>query len=112
AAAVKGILQGTQERGGQLNPAERKWAESSVIRLLDSSQPRQLQDGIELAGLMKLAAAQAALLGITKNPERSEAQRKSAITALVSIEPRKHVEPLARLLLDDKEAIGVREQIA
>jgi len=112
AAAVKGILQGTQERGGQLSPAERKWAETSVIHLLDATQPRQLQDGIELAGSMKLAGAQAALLGITKNPERPEAQRKSAVVALVAIEPKKHVEPLARLLLDDSEKIAVREQIA
>ncbi len=111
-AAVRGLIQGTQERGGRLNDSERRWAEETVGRLLDSTQPKVLQDGIELAGSMKLADAQPALLGISKNSERPEAQRKSAIVALVTIEPRKHVEPLARLLLDEGEKIGVREQIA
>lgn len=110
--AIRAIIQGTQERGGQLKVDERRWAQDTVVRLLDSNASKPLQDGIDLAGAMRLFEAQPALLGISKNPERPEAQRKSAIAALVAIEPRKHVEPLARLLLDDKETIGVREQIA
>src|SRR5262245_33264810 len=111
-ASVKGLLQGTQERGGKLNNLEQKWAAGAVARLLDSTKPNVLQDGIELAGSMKLGIAQPALLGITKNPQQPEAQRKSAIAALVTIEPKQHVDALTRLLLDDAEKIGVREQIA
>jgi putative heme-binding domain-containing protein len=111
-AGTRGLVQGTQERGGQLSDAERRWVEDATARLLDSKQAKPLQDGIEVAGALKIAAAQPALLGIVRNGGLPEAQRKSAVAALVSIEPRQHVEPLVRLLLNDKEPIGVREQVA
>ncbi len=110
--AVKALVQGIQERGGQLNDAERRWVDENILRLLDSARADQLQDGIDLAGGLKLAPAQPALLGIAKNPQQPEPQRKSAIAALVNIEPRKHIGPLTHLLLDENEPIGIREQIA
>jgi putative heme-binding domain-containing protein len=112
AAAVKGILQGTQERGGQLNPAERGWAEQTVKRLLKSSKPKVLQDGIELAGSMKIYSAEPYLIAIATNPDYPEDQRKSAIAAVVIVEPKHHIDTLAHLLVHDAEKIGVREQIA
>jgi putative heme-binding domain-containing protein len=52
------------------------------------------------------------LLRIVEEADNAEAHRKSAVAALVTIEPKNHVNSLARLLLDDAEKIGVREQIA
>jgi putative heme-binding domain-containing protein len=111
-AAVKAVVQATQERGGALNDAERSWAEEIVLRLLQSTTSGILQDGIDLAASMKIDSAQTALIGIATSTEGREPHRKSAIAALVAIEPRKHVDSLGRLLLDANESIGVREQVA
>ncbi len=110
AVAVKAIFHAAQERGAQLNESERQWAEEITLRLLAKKKP--LQDGIELASALKLSAAQAPLLRVITNSEYSERERKSAIAALVTIEPKKHVDSLSHVLLDDAEKIGVREQIA
>jgi putative membrane-bound dehydrogenase-like protein len=110
AAGVRGLVQGTQERGAQLSSAERAWAEQVVVALLESR--RALKDSIEMAGALRIAAAQTPLLGIVTNSKLAEAERRAAIAALLAIEPHKHVGPLAQLLVDDKEPIGLREQVA
>jgi putative heme-binding domain-containing protein len=110
AAAVRGLIQGTQERGAQLSPEERRWAEEVIVGLLTAR--RALKDTIEMAGALRVSAAQAPLLDIVNSRKVAEAERRGAIAALLTIEPRNHVEPLARLLVDDKEPIGLREQVA
>src|SRR5439155_24377413 len=42
----------------------------------------------------------------------SEGLRKACITALVAIDAKEAVEPLTQLLLNEKEAIAIREQTA
>jgi putative heme-binding domain-containing protein len=110
AAAVRGLVQGMQERGAPLSQDQRRWAEDVVVALLTSRHA--LKDSIELAGTLRIGAAQAGLSSIVQDRALAEAERRGAVAALLSIEPHKHVGPLALLLVDDQEPIGLREQIA
>ena len=110
-AAVKALALGTRERGGQLNDDERRWAEKTIVGLLDGPQDPKVHGAVELAGQLKIVGAQTALLDLAKNGPTIPV-RRSAVVALVHIEPRKHLETLSRLLLDESDALEVREQVA
>jgi putative heme-binding domain-containing protein len=109
---VKAFVQASQERGMQLKDEERSWAVGRVLRGLTASSKRELGESIELAAALRISVAEEPLLRIVEEADNAEAHRKSAVAALVTIEPKNHVNSLARLLLDDAEKIGVREQIA
>jgi putative heme-binding domain-containing protein len=112
AALIKAEQQGTQERGAKLDEATLHWAQDLDRELLAAAQPDRLQAGIELAGLLKIEAAQgrlAALLADRKMPER---RRREAAAALTAIDPQRHLDALGRILGDPSEALGLREQLA
>ena len=110
---LKAVLQGAQERGLKLAKGELAVAEAIVIDLLET--PTRLdvvQVGVELAGTMKLTKAQPQLLFLVKKAGIPDALRKAAIVSLVSIDAKQAVEPLTQLLLNEKETLAIREQVA
>jgi putative heme-binding domain-containing protein len=112
AGLLKSVQQANQERGRGAGDAERKLAESLVRTLLASSNTPQVQSGIELAGLFKLAAAQPALVSIARDPKVAEPVRNSAASAAIASDPVGAVKALSAILLDDKEQVVVRQQVA
>jgi putative heme-binding domain-containing protein len=112
AVLLKTVQQASQERGQKLGDKEKRLAETVAGHLLASPDPKQVQNGIELASAFKLLSAQPALLDLARDTRAPEAIRKSAVTTAVSIEPAKAVKVLGEVLLNDKEAIAVREQVA
>jgi putative heme-binding domain-containing protein len=109
AALFQAVQRGLQERGSSLGDTEKTWAKELVLRLIASSH---LQTGIELAGFLKLEAVADVIANLASNANIKEAQRRSAVTALVSIQPKKSVVLLGRMLLNPQEPLGVREQAA
>lgn len=109
---LKAAVQGAQERGSALTADEKSAAASIVNRLLDAPAANELQLGVELAGAVKLAGAQPKILALVGKSNVPQPVRKSCIATLMEIDARQAVPPLTRLLLNDKEAIELREQIA
>lgn len=111
-AVVKSVQQGLQEAGRALGQTERAWAEKHALKLLASAEADQQQTGIEIAGSLKLAPAQTALLELATNAKNKDAQRKNAVAALFAIEPLKYVGVFEPLLTDAKQSIEFREEVA
>jgi putative heme-binding domain-containing protein len=111
-ALLKAIVQANQERGGKIHAIDQEKCEQTVIALLDSKQSDEQQTGAELAGALKLARAQPKLLAIVAQASVPEPVRKSCITTLVSIDAKQAIGPLGLMLLNEKEPIAIREQVA
>jgi putative heme-binding domain-containing protein len=109
AALFQAVQRGLQERGASLGDLEKTWAKELVLRLIGAAD---LQTGIDLAGSLRLEAVADVMANLAGNANIKEAQRRSAITALVSIQPKKSVGVLGRMLLNPEEPVGVREQAA
>jgi putative heme-binding domain-containing protein len=112
ASVLKATVQAAQERGIKLTEADRASAEAIVARLLKAPPSNEFQSGVELAGALKLISAQPQLLATVAQKKVPESLRKACITALVAIDAKRAVPPLTQLLLNDKEAIAIREQVA
>ena len=106
---MKTVQQAAQERGKPLGATDVALAETLAIKLLASPQ---VPLGIELAGLFKFPKTQEALVKVVDNPKANKNVRKSAVVALVAIDPKGNTAALARLISSPTEAIEVREQIA
>ncbi|MBI1832986.1 MAG: HEAT repeat domain-containing protein, partial [Planctomycetes bacterium] len=109
---LKAAVQGAQERGIKLSPEDIASAESMIIELLETPRPDVKQTGAELAGTLKLARTHPHILQLVNKAETPESLRKACITSLVAIDAKNAVEPLTQMLLNDKEAIAIREQTA
>ncbi len=109
---LKTILQANQERGGTLSKADLVKCETTVANLLDAKGSADKQIGAELAGTLKLASTQPILLAMISKTETAEAVRKSCVGALVSIDAKSAIPPLGQMLLNEKEPIALREQVA
>jgi putative heme-binding domain-containing protein len=112
AAVLKTVQQATQERGAAVGKKERDFADHVANALLASANAKDVQSGIELAGAFKLVSAQPALLGLAKSPAASDAVRKTAVSTAVTIDPAGAVKALSEVMLNDAEALPVREQAA
>ncbi len=112
ATILKAALQGAQERGAKLTEKDRALAETMVFELLATPPLEVKQSGLELAGTLKLIKTQPQILAMVNNAKIPEATRKACITALVNIDAKAAVRPLTHLLLNEKETIAVREQVA
>jgi putative heme-binding domain-containing protein len=108
----KAIQQGTQERGGKLNEAASRWAEELARSLLDASDADMVVSGAELAGSMQMVTLQEPLVALANKRNRSEAERKAAVDALMAINPAKHISLLDRLLDEPSELTSFREYVA
>jgi putative heme-binding domain-containing protein len=109
AAAFKAAQRGLQERGAAFGVVEKTWAKELVLRLIGAAD---LQTGIDLAGFLKLESVADVMANLASNANIKEPQRRSAIAALVSIQPRKHLSLLGKILLNSADPPGVREQAA
>jgi putative heme-binding domain-containing protein len=112
AAILKATLQGAQERGIKLTNQDRESAGAGVAELLKTPALDVVQSGVELAGALKLTKMQPQILALVNQAKTPEALRKACITSLVAIDAKEAVEPLTQLLLNEKEAIAIREQTA
>ncbi len=111
-SVLKAAVQAAQERGIKLTDDDRTSAEGIVERMLKAPPSNELQIGVELAGTLKLARTKLRLFELVSQPNIPEPVRKTCITSLVSIDPTEAVPTLERLLLNEKEAITIREQVA
>jgi putative heme-binding domain-containing protein len=109
---LKAIQQGTQERGGSLGPEARKLAADVAKTLLASTKGSEVQAGIELAGSMKLEGAKETLVLVVEGKKSPAAQRTSAMTALVALDPAGSVAMLGKFLKDAAEPYDLREKAA
>jgi putative heme-binding domain-containing protein len=109
---VRAAAQALQERGEKLNGPERNFAMYLSNLQLQSKKASDIQEGIDLAQSLRMADSFEPLLGLVRERSLPGAQRKNAIAALVAIDPAKSQQPLAQILLDDKENLAVREQVA
>jgi putative heme-binding domain-containing protein len=109
---LKAVIQGAQERGIKLGDADRAAASKIVEALIDSAPALASLVGAEVAGTLKIASAQPRLLALVSQSTTAEPLRKTCIASLVQIDAKGTIAPLARILLNDKEAIQVREQVA
>jgi putative heme-binding domain-containing protein len=109
AAAFKAAQRGLQERGAALGQSEKTWAKELVLSLIGAGD---LQTGIDLAGFLKLETVADVIANLAGNTHIQEAPRRSAITAVVAIQPKKHIGLLGKMLLNAEEPLGVREQAA
>jgi putative heme-binding domain-containing protein len=106
----KAIQQGCQARGATPDEAHRRWGEELVRKLLSSPQDGEVLAGIELAGSLKLDSMRALFVSIATDPSASEAQRTTALTALLAADPRRTVPLLGQALIDPNAPIGLRER--
>jgi putative heme-binding domain-containing protein len=109
---LKAIQQGTQERGGSLGADARKLAADVATTLMASANENEVQAGIELAGSMKLEGARETLATVVEAKKSPAPQRKSAMTALVALDPAGSVVTLGKILKDVAEPYELREQSA
>ena len=109
---IRAIIQGTQERGGKLSAPARAYAESLVGDLLGDKQAEPVTLGIELAGLLKLETAQDVLADLATRKNLPEATRKSAMSALVSINATIQLKLLGGILADPTEPPPLRDHAA
>jgi putative heme-binding domain-containing protein len=112
ASLLLAVVQATQERGAKLSDEARKLSESQVGSLLAADQTESQTLGIALAGALQVKTAQAALMLLAKRRDLPESQRKSAASALVSIDPQNHVKLLSNLLVDPDEPPAIRDHAA
>lgn len=111
AVLLRTLQQALQERGEKAGPAEIAWASEIAGRLLNETNPGKIQEGIDLAQTLKLPSTLDRLLALVTNKDTQPLQRRNAISTLVAIDPAKTQEPLAELLLSEKESLAIREQV-
>jgi putative heme-binding domain-containing protein len=111
-ALLKAMQQGTQERGGSLDPKVLTFAADVAKTLLASTNGGDVQAGIELAGSMKLEGAKETLAMVVAGKKSPAAQRTSAMTALVALDPTGSVASLGTILKDSAEPYDLREKAA
>jgi len=106
-----GVVQkARQERGAGLGKEERLRAGALVANLLKSRLKNAVGTGVDLAGSLRLAGTDLALLDIARSPKISDKLRIKAVSALVAIEPEKHLPSLSAIIMAEGP-FAVREQI-
>lgn len=109
---LKTILQANQERGVQLAEADRKELEAVVFRFLAAENSGTWAVGAELAGAIRLAKVQPDLLALVRSAIVPATLRKTCVNSLIQIDAQKAIPALEPLLLNEGEAITIREQVA
>jgi putative heme-binding domain-containing protein len=111
-AFLKGIVQGSQERGAALDPALRDWAQAVAPKLLESKHPNDVGAGIEIAGAVRLPELVAPLTTLVTSERLPDPQRAAAIDALSRTEPAGAIGLLGGLLSDAGEPTPLRQRAA
>jgi putative heme-binding domain-containing protein len=108
---LKAVQQGTQERGGQLPAAARAWAQELGPRLLAAREPELVQAAADLAGSLRLVALEGSLTMAVGRRELGDGPRTAACSALVTLDSRKNLPVLAKLLHDPAEPVPLRDRV-
>jgi putative heme-binding domain-containing protein len=112
AALLRAIQQGTQERGGRLDPAAQEWAAALVRTLIASARDDEALAGFELAGALKMTPLRDDLIALADSRPSPEPRRAAALAALATLDPAAAIGPLGRALGDAGTPIGLRERAA
>jgi putative heme-binding domain-containing protein len=111
-ALLQALEQGWQERGVKLSDPAKTWALDVTRKLLTTGNPAQVQAGIERAGSLKLEPLSESLVSIAGQHQAPEQQRSAALNALMGIDGVKHAPLVAKVLADESEPAGLRDQAA
>lgn len=111
-ALFKTIQQGIQARGAPLSADGRAWGERLTRFLLTSQEDQEVVTGIELGSSLKMERVGDICAALVADKQFSEVQRTAAMAALVTIDPKKHVTLLARVLGDPSEPLAFRDRAA
>jgi putative heme-binding domain-containing protein len=111
-ALFRAMLEGTQARGAQLNSAAKSWGEDVARKLIDSPDDALVVAGIELCGTLKITALDNKLTSLVTDKSQSEGRRGAAMATLPSLDAKKHIDLLGRILADDVEPAGLRDKAA
>jgi putative heme-binding domain-containing protein len=105
-------LRGAQERGGPPPDKFLAWAAEQSSRLLASSKPEEVRNGIELALAARQPVLQGNLILVVIDRQRPEDLRTAALNALATLGARRHIPTLALRLADATESAALREKVA
>jgi putative heme-binding domain-containing protein len=108
----RAVEKGSSERGAGLEDDTRKWGTELAEKGLASRESAQIQVGLELAELLKLASQQDRLVALLTAEKAPDAQRIGAMKALTAIDAAKHAPTLGRVLTGTRYPLPVREQAA
>jgi putative heme-binding domain-containing protein len=108
----RAVQQGTQERGQRLSEEARKWGTTLARRLLDSDKSAEVLAGIELAGALQMKEVLRHLEEMLASAKEPADRRMAAMTAVIAIDARDAVAPLAKVLGGANEPGQVREHAA
>jgi putative heme-binding domain-containing protein len=109
---LKAMYQGLQERGTGLNGPTLTWAEELVGKLIASETARAREQGLELAGLLRIPSAQGTALALFQDQTQAVSVRSQAALALGKINPQKAVPALGKILADGAQPLALREAAA
>lgn len=112
AAYFRAIQQGSQERGGALIEPAQQWGKELTRRLLAAGDPDLLVQGADLAGALKLSGEAKKLRALALKASLPEQPRKSACSALATIDPEASSAFLGDLLCNAQVIAAVREHAA
>jgi putative heme-binding domain-containing protein len=108
-AYFRAVARGVQERGESIDPAARAWAEDVVEKLLSSKDPAAVQDCIEIIGSQRFTNRQDRLVSLATDRATPEGIRLAALTALASLDSRRHAATLGAVLTEPNDPIALRE---
>src|SRR5581483_683436 len=112
AALLKAVQQGTQERGAKLGDDARAAALDLSRTLLDSHRGEDIALGIGLVSSFRLHEAWGPLEALAGDGRAPEPRRAEAIAALVTLDPKRSIGPLGRVLGVAEEPVALRERAA
>lgn len=107
---LRAIEKGIQERGEGLDEAARTWAGDLADQLLAAGNPAEIQAGIELVGVLRLARFKEPLARLAVSRTTPETQRLASLTALNLLSVRANAAVLGSVAMDPESPVGLREQ--
>ena len=110
AELFRAMFQGAQERGRPLSDESLRAVGNLTGHLLESGDPNQVRQGLELSGTFKLSASREPLAKFVRNAAGDRAQRSAAMTALTAVDPIGSIPDLSGVLTDATAPIELREQ--
>src|SRR5262249_30196727 len=111
-ALFRGAERGLAQRGAPLTADAKAWADDLVGTLLASKLEDEVRQGAELAGDVRLASAEKALLQLATRAKLGDAARQAVLTALAGLDARKHAGVLGKVLTDAGAPFAVRAHAA
>ncbi len=109
---LKSFIAGLQERGSPVETEVIEFGSHLADSLLASDSPARIDDGLELVQLMKLTAHEQRIAAIASATSQPVDTRKKACSALMTVDPKRHVDLLGRILNTIGEAAAMCDYVA